>query len=160
MEPQFYDLLTASAQEVFETMSFQEAIPDPPVGETVAIEGMSLSATVALGGEISGYLAIHASTEFITSCSRAMAGDDGSEVDPGLLRDTAGELANMIAGTLKRSMSTQLDLFEISLPVILHSDGHRLFFSGAKQAFPRLLVPFRTEEASPTFYVELLFHKR
>jgi CheY-specific phosphatase CheX len=64
-----------------------------------------------------------------------------------------------VAGTLKRRMSSQLDLFDISLPCVVMGDHLRIFFTGAKENFPRLIIPFVVDE-NTRFYIELLYHKR
>lgn len=159
MKFQFYDLLTQSTREVFETMSFLDMAPLEAVKNGGEIDNMDVTAIICLAGEISGYLAVHCDKAFARECAELISGSDASEIQDAVVRDTVGELANMIAGSLKRKVSAQMDLFDISLPSLFMSQGSRMFFQGAKENFPRLLVPFGMDEAT-RLYVELLYHKR
>lgn len=158
MNKHYLDLLTKATQEVFETMSFLEVVATTPIEENVEIPGIDITAVICLAGEISGMLGIHCSRSFAEHTFDLITGG-GMEARNADLCDTVGELANMIAGTLKRMMSTHFDLFDLSLPSVSLSNGQRLFYTGAKGDFPRLLVPFLLSDTDK-FYVELLYHKR
>ena len=58
--------LLESVQEVFETMSFQDAMPIE--GEVASIGAVDISACICLGGQISGMLAFHCSRDFARNC--------------------------------------------------------------------------------------------
>ena len=158
MSAQYQELLSQSTREVFETMSFMDIATMPPVEQDTAFPDVSITAIICLAGELSGMLAIHCSMDFAEKCTELIS---GGEIRPSerQICDTVGELANMIAGSFKRHMSSQVDLFDISLPSLVLSKGHRLFYKGSKDTFPRLLIPFGTGE-DVKFYVELLIHKR
>jgi chemotaxis protein CheX len=157
MTTQFADLLSGATREVFETMSFLDVIQHPPVKDDSEIPGLDISAIVCLAGEISGLLAVHSSKDFAVRCCELISGEEIEPTDRHL-RDMVGELANMIAGTLKRRMSSTLDLFDISIPSLIHGKGYTLVHGGAKEEFPRLVIPFATDDRVE-FYVELLYHK-
>ncbi len=157
-DQQIYELLKISVSEVLETMSFLDTMASEPVNGQTTIPNLDISANVCIAGEISGLLAVHSSKEFAKECYELISGSECSGGDAELC-DTVGELANMIAGTLKREMSSTVDLFFISLPSITLSDNQRLFYTGSKVDFPRMLVPFEVD-GKKTFYVELLFHER
>ncbi len=159
MNKRNYDLLVESTREVFETMSFLEVIQNDPITDSAEIPGIDITAVICIAGEISGMLGVHCSKQFAAECFDMITGGEGGEATYQQLCDTVGELANMIAGTLKRRMSSQLDLFNLSLPSISVSNGQRLFYTGAKDDFPRLLVPFVLSDGE-RFYVELLYHRR
>ncbi|MFP4380069.1 MAG: chemotaxis protein CheX [Candidatus Sumerlaeia bacterium] len=159
MKPRFFDILVNTSREVFETMSFIDVVQMPAIEEVCELENVQMTAFVCLAGEISGMLALHCNRDFVVECSRLITGSDDQEVAPEVLRDTAGELANMVAGTLKRRISSHLDLFDISLPGVITGEDHHVFYNGAKENFPRLIVPFMVDETIK-FYVELLYHKR
>jgi len=158
MSQRYLDFLTAATRDVFETMSFLEVLPKSPLEGTAVVPGVDITAVICIAGEISGMLAVHCSREFASECHGCISGDE-SEPTEAELCDTVGEIGNMVAGSLKRHMSTQVDLFELSLPSIYLSQGQKLFYRGAKGNFPRLLVPFVVSEEHQ-FYVELLYHKR
>ena len=158
MSVDYADLLIASTCEVFETMSFLEVTPLSPVTQTGEIVGVSVSAMISLAGEISGVLFIHCADDFARECAEQISGE-GEAVSPAQLADTVGELANMVAGSLKRKMSALIDLFELSLPLVIAGHEHRIVYNGAKENFPRILIPFAVDNEI-RFYVELLHHKR
>ncbi len=158
MSRPYYDLLTKSTGEVFETMSFMEAVPGDPIESETILDNADVSATICLAGEISGTLSIYCSYDFATQCFDMISGG-ALECDEKQICDTAGELANMVAGTFKRHISSHVDLFDLSLPNVSIGKDTKLFFAGAKEDFPRLLVPFSIDEQT-FFYVELLYHKR
>lgn len=139
-------------------MSFLDVVQLPPVEEDMVFPDISITAIICLAGELSGMLAIHCSMDFARQCAELIT---GGEIEPteDQICDTVGELANMIAGSFKRHMSAQVDLFDISLPSLVLSRGHRLLFKGSKDSFPRMVLPFGIDE-EPKFYVELLTHKR
>ncbi|MBN1868906.1 chemotaxis protein CheX [Candidatus Sumerlaeota bacterium] len=151
-------LLIDSVAEVFEVMSFLDVNCLPPATQSREFRGLGLAASVALAGDISGVLAVHCTEDFACDCAKAMASVEGSP-SPAQIADTMGELLNMIAGSLKRRVSSRAGLFEISLPSVLVSRGHSILYRGGKERFPRLLIPFSIDN-SVRFYVELLHHKR
>ncbi len=158
MNKHYHQVLIQSTKEVFETMSFLDVAQQDPITENVEIQGIDLTAVVCLAGEISGMLAVHCSRALAEECYGMISGSEG-RADNMEVCDTVGELANMIAGTLKRRLSAHVDLFDLSLPSISLSQGQKLFYTGGKGDFPRLLVPFLVSEEQK-FYVELLYHKR
>jgi len=159
MTAQFYALLNDSTCEVFETMSFTEVMAEPALETDQEIPGLDVTAHVCLAGEISGLLAVHCSRDFAHRCANLISGQEGEEATEARLCDTMGEIANMIAGALRQKMSARVDLFDISLPGVIFSQGHKIFYEGAKVSFPRLIVPF-VVDGERRFYSELLFHKR
>jgi chemotaxis protein CheX len=160
MKPKFYDILLASTDEVFETMSFIDVTARPLIEQNTDIDQIEITSIIALGGEIAGMLAIHTSRSFACECASFISGEDAMENMPDqVLIDTIGEISNMIAGTFKRNVSAHVDLFEISLPNVITSTGHTLAFRGAKEDFPRLIIPFAIED-KVCFHLELLYHKR
>ncbi|HBF35240.1 TPA: hypothetical protein DDW35_11835 [Candidatus Sumerlaeota bacterium] len=159
MKPKFYDILISSTDEVFETMSFIDVTPQTLIEENIDIENVEITSIIALGGEIAGMLAIHTSRAFAHECAQFISGEETPNLPDQVLIDTIGEISNMIAGTFKRNVSAHVDLFEISLPSVITSQGHTLSFRGAKEDFPRLLIPFAIEEKT-CFHLELLYHKR
>lgn len=158
MSRPYYDLLIQSTREVFETMSFMEIVPDDPVEKEAVLGNAEVCATICLAGQISGTLSIYCSREVAQQCYDMISGGEGP-ADERQICDTVGELANMVAGSFKRNVSAQVDLFDLSLPNVTIGSDTKLFFAGAKEDFPRLLVPFALDEQT-VFYVELLYHRR
>lgn len=160
MAPAFSDLLVASTREVMETMSFMDLIQLPLLSEGTILETMQVTASVCLAGEVSGMLSLHCSQDFARQCCEMISGEEMPEISEEKMRDTVGELANMIAGSLKRHLSSHVDLFYISIPHVLTSTGHKVAHTGEKENFPRLLIPFALEDEQAVFYADLVYHKR
>lgn len=157
MEPDYARLLVEATVEVFESMSFLDVGALPPAAQAKAFRGLGITATLSLAGDISGVLALHCQENFARDCAQAITAQRSPS--PAQIADTVGELANMIAGSFKRKVLPASALFELSLPCLLVSQEHSILYSGAKENFARLFVPFAIDN-SVRFYVDLLYHKR
>ena len=132
MEHKFFDPLGDCTREVFETMLYIQVIQQPMVKDNTDITGIELTAMISFAGEISGLIALHCSRAFMKMCVQAASGEE-SEPSLDEMRDMAGEVANMIAGSMKRRLSTMIELFDIALPSIISSSGHSLRFQRLKR---------------------------
>jgi chemotaxis protein CheX len=77
-----------------------------------------LSAIVGLGGNISGYLALHVKPEDACKIAENMLGMPYAQVDD-IVCDSMGEMVNMLAGSFKKFSSKNGELFKISIPTIV-----------------------------------------
>lgn len=157
MNEQLIQIIAASTIEVFETMSFLDAEQNEPVGGDYTAEA-DYTACICLAGKISGMLAFHCSQEFASNCCSLISGDD-SEPSEENLRDTVGEIANMIAGSVKRAISSKLDLIDISIPSVISGKRHHFQLNGSKETFPRWIIPFTVDDGE-IFHVEILYHEQ
>jgi chemotaxis protein CheX len=82
-----------------------------------------LSTIVGLGGNISGYLALHMTPEGACIIAGSMLGTLYAQVDD-IVCDAVGELVNMLAGSLKKYSSKNGELFKISIPTIVWGDNY------------------------------------
>jgi len=77
-----------------------------------------LSAIVGFGGKISGFLAVHTTSEGACMVASALLGMSFEIVDE-TVSDAMGELVNVLAGSVKKHASGDQELFKISVPSII-----------------------------------------
>lgn len=82
-----------------------------------------LSAVVGFGGKISGFVAVHLSLHSACGLASSLVGMEFLEMDD-MVADAMGEIVNMLAGGLKKSVSKDEDLFKISVPSIVYGDEY------------------------------------
>jgi chemotaxis protein CheX len=116
--PELKNNLIYALSEVFET-TFGEHPEIVRMEETVK----GLSAIVGLGGNISGYLALHVTPENACKIAGNMLGTLYAQVDD-IVCDAVGELVNMLAGSLKKYSSKNGELFKISIPTIVWGNDY------------------------------------
>ena len=143
-----------STQEVFETVVFMDLRPGTIIDDTAVVEGVDLSAYVCLAGEFSGLLAVHCARALAREICQTIACGEEGHISLPQMRDAVGEMANMIAGNLKRRISDGTNLFEIAVPSVIEGNSLKICHAGAKTTFPRILVPFSANEQHE-FFVEL-----
>lgn len=137
--------------EVFASMIFIEIVPETQAeGETAAIES-NLSSLIGLAGDLKGILAIQCPSEVAMGITGAMLGMEVTELGEDV-KDAIGEIANMIAGGLKASLTASVGKIELAIPTTVIGKAIRI--SGLSGA-TRVMVPF----SSPIgrFGVELRF---
>ena len=120
-----------SAEDVFKTMVFMPVTTGrPALPQADSLSG-EISGTVGLTGkDICAGLSLMFSMELagriLASMMMQEYSKDGANVDE--LKDTIGEIANMVAGGAKtRLQETGLD-FSISLPTVVVGENHTLGF--------------------------------
>jgi len=82
-----------------------------------------MSAIIGMSGDMSGYLALHASPEDACRIAESMLGDTYTEVDD-IVCDAVGELANMLGGSLKKFSGKYGEPFRISVPTIVRGKDY------------------------------------
>jgi chemotaxis protein CheX len=74
-------------------------------------------ATVGFAGTLSGYISLCVSHEAALEIAQALLGSDAEEA-PAHVRDAAGEMANMIAGSVRTAMAERGENVGISTPIV------------------------------------------
>ena len=110
--------ISQATQEIFQTMLMMEASPGQAVTERPNGFVDSVSAIVGMAGANKGMLAIHipASTALVITSSFLMM--EVTEVDDDV-KDAIGELANMVAGSIKADLTEQGQEFKLSIPSVV-----------------------------------------
>lgn len=146
--------LIAVTEEVFETMIFV------PVTVGEVDEGVSTEphrrvvATVGFAGHRNGFVCVHSSVDTANEITGAMLGLPLERVN-GEMPDAMGEVANMIAGSLRTKMARFEPAWTITCPsVTVGNDFATRFPSEVSEA----RIPFRMN--GRTVEVQLVLSKR
>ncbi len=116
--------------EIFQTMVFM-AIKPLERAERVAPEGDEplVTGMIGLSGGIKGMLAVSATEQMAKAVTGSMLGMAVNELNDDV-RDAFGEIANMVAGTLKSSGGQ----YDMQLAIPTTTIGTALHFSGMRGA--------------------------
>jgi chemotaxis protein CheX len=109
------DGLETALKDIFTTMFCHEVnvIPHMEI-----LDAPSISSIVGFTGRLSGMLGMHFSTAMACEVASGLLGMPAVQVDENV-RDAIGELTNMLAGGLKKQLSSTDNMFKISIPTIV-----------------------------------------
>ncbi len=138
-----------STQSVFDTMLMMPLTPGSILAEKVYTFQKSISAMLGFAGEIQGMLTIHCPQEVAFTITSALLGVDVDTINEDV-KDTIGELANMILGGIKDGFTEQGIQINLAIPTVLAGRSYRI--SGMTDAL-WITVPFYLDEGE--FLVEL-----
>ncbi|MGD9947967.1 MAG: chemotaxis protein CheX [Desulfobulbus sp.] len=144
-------ILVDATLEVFASMIFIDIDPQTATEAPVADFAPNISSLIGLAGDMKGILAIHYPENVALEITSAMLGMEVNELGEDT-KDALGEIANMVAGGLKVSLSEEEKKIEIALPTAVIGKSIRTAgLSGAT----RIMIPF----TSPTgrFGLELRY---
>lgn len=110
--------ISQATQEIFQTMLMMEAHPGQPMAKRANGFENSVSAIVGMAGNNKGVLAIHIpeATALVITGSFLMM--EVTEIDEDV-KDAIGELANMVAGSVKADLTEQGHDFKLSIPSVV-----------------------------------------
>ena len=138
-----------STQLLFDTMLMMPLTPGITLSEKVYNFQSSISGMLGFAGEIQGMLTIHCPQDVAFAITSALLGIDVDEVDADV-KDTVGEMANMVLGGIKDGFTEQGIDISLAVPTILAGRSYRV--SGMDDAM-WTTVPFYLDEGE--FLVEL-----
>lgn len=121
----FYQKIIDVTKEIFESMIMLEVTPDQPLTEHVSRFTASLSAMVGFAGFKQGNLIIHAPKDVAIGLTRDFLGVEIESINEDV-QDAMGELANMIAGSLKPLISNGGKNVELSLPSVVYGEEYTM----------------------------------
>ena len=96
-------------------------------------------ATVGYAGTLSGYISLCVSKDAALEIAQALLGSDADEA-PEHVRDAAGEMANMIAGSVRTVMADRGENVGISTPIVTVGTD---FSTAALRDVSQAVVPFK-----------------
>jgi len=96
-------------------------------------------ATVGYAGTLSGYISLCVSKEAALEIAQALLGSSAEEAHEHV-RDAAGEMANMIAGSVRTNMTDRGEQLGISTPIVTVGTD---FSTAALRDVSQAVVPFR-----------------
>lgn len=123
--------------------------PGIALSEKVYSFQSSISGMLGFAGEVQGMLTIHCPQDVAFVITSALIGIDVDEVNADV-KDTVGEMANMILGGIKDGFTEQGIEINLAIPTILAGRSYRV--SGMDDAM-WTTVPFYLDEGE--FLVEL-----
>jgi chemotaxis protein CheX len=143
-------ILVQATADVFGTMLSTELHVEPFFESGEALRSGEMTAYIRFEGSLTGCLALHASREQCRDFTARLLGAelDSIKTDEDL-RDAVGEIANMIAGNVKRALVGQGPI-DIGLPGVALGSGLPAVVSGGSG----VVVPLC--DYTGTFHVELV----
>lgn len=143
------DTMIEATQEVFTSMVSLSASAGVPF-ERTSTDADSLTGMVQFNGQWSGYTAINlpeATALLVTSSFLFMDADDITTEE---LKDSLGELANILAGSIKSFLDPGGSAIQLSVPMLLH--GHE-FTPERQPESSQVSIPFYLDDGE--FLVEV-----
>ena len=140
-----------ATQEIFETMIMVDINAGEPLNYPVNDFHKGMTSMVGFAGFRQGMLAIHTPETVALDITTQFLGLDVEKIDEDVI-DALGELANMVAGSLKPLMAQEGVDVELSLPSVIHGSQYSMTTLADAEL---IIVPFKL--ASGEFLVELAF---
>ena len=147
----FANKIINSTEEIFSSMIFMTISATEPLTKGAEIIDCHVSAMIGLSGDISCMLAIHCPATVGMAITSEMLGMEVEEVTDDV-KDTLGEIANMIAGGLKEAFSAENIHLELSIPTTVTGKS---FSISSPTRSDRVIVPFDLEQGR--FFVEIKY---
>jgi chemotaxis protein CheX len=114
--------LENALRDIFLTM-FNAGITVVPYTEI--LDAPRISAVIGFTGRLCGMLCLHFSSEMACRVASGLLGMPCDTLDENV-RDAIGETSNMVAGGLKKEISSTDDMFKISIPTVIAGVEYKL----------------------------------
>lgn len=141
--------IVSTTVEVFSGMLGMYVAPEPPA-EPGMTHVNSISGIVGFAGRAKGMLAVHTPEVTALAITGGFLGIDMTEINEEV-KDAIGELANMLAGSVKLSLAESSSEIRLSIPSVICGDSYTV---NAPTEGQGLIIPFSIAEGK--FFVE--FH--
>lgn len=138
-----------STQDIFSSMIMLDVTPGEPFLRNNDKLLNSISGIVGLAGNTKGMLAIHMTNEAALAVTAAFLGMEVDEIDEDV-RDAIGELANMLAGSIKSILDPGGSDIKLSMPSAIYGEDYTVDCLAGAQS---VTVPFTFDGLG--FMVEL-----
>ncbi|NTV14017.1 MAG: chemotaxis protein CheX [Desulfobulbaceae bacterium] len=138
-----------NTKEVFSSMLGMEVTPQEAI-EAGMTHTNSISGIIGLAGSVKGMLAVHAPEKVALSITGGFLGMEVEEINEDV-QDAIGELANMLAGGVKLTLTDNSSEIKLSVPSVIYGDTYNVSAPSKAITF---IIPFSID--SGLFYVE--FH--
>jgi len=135
-------ILAETTREVFELMVMMQVNALPQRSHRPLRFHQSVSAVLGLSGGLRGMLAVHCPASLACAVCGSMLGETPSEVDADV-RDTVGEIANMLAGGLKARLQDLGRRIELAVPSVIAGQSYEVNLLSRAEM---ILLPFVTAE--------------
>lgn len=147
----FANKIIKSTEEIFSSMVFMPISTTAPLAKGAEVIDCHVSAMIGLSGDISCMLAIHCPGTVGMAITSEMLGMEVEKVTDDV-KDTLGEIANMIAGGLKEAFSAENIDLELSIPTTVTGKSYTV---SSPTRSNRVIVPFELEQGR--FFVEIKY---
>lgn len=119
-EISFGEVLVDSAREVFETMIFMSV--EEAFDENTLSDEETITASILFKGAITGGMVINCSKDSAKQITANMlAMESGEEISDTDMFDAMNELANLVMGSVKTRIHSELGDIQVSIPSIISS---------------------------------------
>lgn len=140
-----------STVNVFKTMVFMDISRGKAFIKKLGEPRADISGTIGLAGQTNGVVAVTFTKEIACKVASNMLSEEITVIND-TVKDTIGEIANMIAGGAKGIMAEQGLNFKIALPSVIVGEDHNISFP---PGIPCMVIPFLIEKLNLTFNVEV-----
>jgi len=126
-EEQLAEYIVAATGEVFATMIGNvEIAADYPLQEPVIKFKCSVTGMVGFAGTYSGVVSLHCPVRLAKRITSEMLGMSSDEVEEGGadMHDAIGEIANMLAGSIKMVLSKGGTDVKLSVPTVISGEDY------------------------------------
>lgn len=147
----FAKKIIKSTEEIFNTMIFMEISATDPLTDGKTVLDCHISAMIGLSGDFSSMLAIHCPGKVGMAITGEMLGMEVEQVDDDV-KDTLGEISNMIAGGLKEAFAAENVNLELSIPTTVTGKSYTV---SSPTRSNRVIIPFDVEQGR--FFVEIKY---
>lgn len=137
-----------ATQHVLSTMAFIQAIPGTPFVKKGSTAPGDVSAIIGFTGDRNGTMALSFSKKCAIFILKKMLGDDIQDIMQDI-KETVGELANMISGQSRANLSQRGINLQASIPTIILGDNHTIEHM---RKCTIIITPFSTPNGE--FFVE------
>jgi chemotaxis protein CheX len=142
-----------AAVNVMKTMANVEPIPGKPFLKNESTALGDVSAIIGITGVAQGSMALTFTESCIIGLASALMGMTFTVLDDEV-KDSVGELTNMICGDARRRLSEKGITLQAGIPTVVAGKSHSITHIASG---PRLAVPFQTQWGS--FIVEVAFNE-
>lgn len=133
--------LIHATKEVFNTMVMMELEDSYPLQEPITHFHCSVTSMVGLAGTYTGILSIHCPQTFALRITSSMLGMDVTDMGEDV-NDALGELANMLGGYVKQTLSKGgLDI-NLSIPTVISGEEYTVNSTADSDC---IIIPFINE---------------
>lgn len=147
-------IIADATQEIFETMIMLPVTPGEARSDGAQKYHCTVSGMVGLAGLFKGMIAIHTPDAIAKGITGSFLGMDVDEITEDVT-DAIGELANMLAGTVKLALSQNGKDITLSIPSTISGEEYSI---NCILETDRVIMPFTLE--SGEFLVELQIEKQ
>ncbi len=149
---EFAKKIVETTEEIFSTMIFMKIVASTPLANGNYDIGDHISAMIGLSGDFTAMLSIHCPKDVGLAIAGEMLGMEFTEIDADV-KDTMGEIANMVAGGLKERFANEDMKISLAIPTAITGKSYTV--STPKKS-TKIIIPFTVEAGQ--FFIEIKYN--